>query len=143
MKLSAYTVFLDACVLYPAPLRDFLMELAAARLFRAKWSEAAHEEWIRNLLKDKPDLSQRRLERTKQLMNRAVPDCLVSGYGDLAAGLQLPDPGDRHILAAAIHAECDAIITFNLSDFSCRFPRKIQHRASASGRIRPPPVWLG
>jgi len=117
IKLSAYTVLLDACVLYPAPLRDFLIELAAAKLFRAKWTEAIHQEWIKNLLEKRPDLTPDKLERTKVLMNGSVQDCLVEGYEDLMAGLKLPDDNDRHVLAAAIHAECDAIITFNLKDF--------------------------
>ena len=117
IKLSGYTVLFDACVLYPAPLRDFLIELAAARLFRAKWTEAIHEEWIGNLLKNRDDLTRDQLENTKSLMNKAVPDCIVTGYEDLAKGLQLPDQNDCHVLAAAINSECDAIITFNLKDF--------------------------
>jgi predicted nucleic acid-binding protein len=117
IKLSAYTVLLDACVLYPAPLRDFLIELAAAELFRAKWTDEIHEEWIRNLLLNRTDLNRSQLDRTKYLMNQAVADCLVRDYDDLIKGLTLPDDDDRHVLAAAIHSECDAIITFNLKDF--------------------------
>jgi hypothetical protein len=93
------------------------MELAAARLFRAKWSEQVQEEWISNLLKNRTDLTRERLERTKALMERAVPDAIVTEYEDLIEGLKLPDPGDRHVLAAAIASECDAIVTFNLKHF--------------------------
>lgn len=50
-------------------------------------------------------------------MNEAVPDSLVTGYESLIAGLDLPDVDDRHVLAAAIHCNADAIITFNLRDF--------------------------
>ncbi len=50
-------------------------------------------------------------------MNEAVPDSLVEGYQDLIAGLRLPDEDDRHVLAAAIHCNASAIITFNLKDF--------------------------
>ena len=39
----------DACVLYPAPLRDFLMWLALSGAFRARWSAQIHDEWKRNL----------------------------------------------------------------------------------------------
>ncbi|MBX4899310.1 PIN domain-containing protein [Rhizobium bangladeshense] len=117
MKKSSYTVVLDACVLYPAPLRDFLMELAAAGLFRAKWSEQIHDEWIRNVLKDREDLTAEQLGRTKDLMNAAVPDSIVDGYQNLVPALSLPDADDRHVLAAAIVSSSDAIVTFNLVDF--------------------------
>ncbi|GAB4355130.1 MAG: PIN domain-containing protein [Oricola sp.] len=103
--------------MYPAPLRDFLIELAAGGLFRAKWTDEIHEEWIRNVLKDRTDLNQQQLDRTKKLMNEAVPDSLVTGYEELIQSLQLPDENDRHVLAAAIHSSCDAVVTFNLKDF--------------------------
>lgn len=107
----------DSCVLYPAPLRDLLMWLAISDLFQAKWSEAIHDEWIRNVLKNRPDLTLEQLERTRQLMNAKVPDCLVTGYEPMIENLVLPDPDDRHVLAAAICARADVIVTFNLKDF--------------------------
>lgn len=67
----------DACVLYPAPLRDLLMHLALSDLFRAKWTNEIHDEWIRSVLKNRPDLQQEQLERTRVLMNSHVWDCLV------------------------------------------------------------------
>jgi predicted nucleic acid-binding protein len=118
MRLSRYTVLLDACVLYPAPLRDLLVELASTDLFRAKWTERIHDEWISALLRNRPELSEERLRsHTLASMNDAVLNGLVSGYEGLEAGLKLPDANDHHVLAAAIHAKCDAIITFNLRDF--------------------------
>lgn len=92
------------------------MELASASLFRAKWSDDIHDEWIGALLGDRPELAER-LARTRKLMDEAVLDCLVTGHYDLIPSLELPDPDDRHVLAAAIHAGADAIITFNLKDF--------------------------
>ena len=44
--MANFTVIYDACVFYPAPLRDFLMHLALTELFRARWTETIHEEWI-------------------------------------------------------------------------------------------------
>ena len=114
---SHFTVLYDASVFYPAPLRDLLMELATAGLFRAKWSEQIQEEWIQSLLKKRPDLNRERLERTKKIANKAVPDCLVEGYKSLIEGLQLPDVNDRHVLAAAIHCNAQVIVTYNLKDF--------------------------
>jgi predicted nucleic acid-binding protein len=117
MRLSRYTVLLDACVLYKAPVRELLIELASTDLFRAKWSAKIHDEWIRNLLKNRPELDETKLRRTAELMNNAVSDSLVGGYESLITALELPDANDRHVLAAAIHAKCDAIITYNLKDF--------------------------
>ncbi|MEF2547974.1 PIN domain-containing protein [Aurantimonas sp. E1-2-R+4] len=117
MRISKYTVIYDACVLYPAPLRDLLLTLASSGLFRARWTNDIHDEWMRNLIKNRPDLDESRLARTKQLMNRAVLDCLVEGYQDLIPSLHLPDENDRHVLAAAIKCAADGIITFNRRDF--------------------------
>lgn len=115
--MSRFTVVYDACVLYPAPLRDILMELATAGLFRAKWTDAIHDEWIRNLLENRPDLTPQQLQRTRALMNSNVLDCLVEGFEHLIPAMVLPDENDRHVLAAAVHARADGIVTFNLKDF--------------------------
>ncbi len=107
----------DANILYPAPLRDLFIRLAQAGLVRARWTETIHDEWTRNVLKDNPRLSAERLARTRTLMNEAIRDCLVTGYEDLIASLSLPDPDDRHVLAAAIRAGGNVIVTFNRRDF--------------------------
>jgi predicted nucleic acid-binding protein len=93
------------------------MELAVAGLFRAKWTTEIHDEWIRSVLKNRQDLTEVQLHRTRDLMNAAVLDCLVEGYEELVPALKLPDPNDRHVLAAAIKSGADAIITFNRRDF--------------------------
>ncbi len=110
-------VLFDACVLYPAPLRDFLMHVALTGIIRARWTNSIHDEWTRNVLKQRPDLQPAQLQRTRELMNAAVCDCLVEGFEFLIPKLSLPDADDRHVLAAAIHGGAQAIITFNLSDF--------------------------
>ncbi len=129
--MATFTALYDACVLYPAPLRDLLMHLALTDLFRAKWTEAIHEEWIRSVLKNRPDLKREHLERTKELMNAHVRDCLVTGYEGLLEALILPDSGDRHVLAAAIHSRAEVIVTCNLDDFPAetlnRYDVKAQH----------------
>jgi predicted nucleic acid-binding protein len=115
--VSDFTVVYDACVLYPAPLRSLLMYLAVTDLFRAKWTDAIHEEWMRNVRKDNPDITQAQVERTRELMNAHVRDCLVTAYEDLVEALTLPDPDDRHVLAAAIRSGAGVIVTTNLADF--------------------------
>jgi len=117
IKLSRYTVILDACVLYPAPLRDVLLELATTDLFRAKWTDQIHDEWTSALLRQRPDIDKVTLDRTRNLMNETVLDCKVTNYEELIDGLNLPDENDRHVLAAAIAGKADAIITYNLKDF--------------------------
>lgn len=115
--MSGFTVLYDACVLYPAPLRDLLMRVAMSDLYRAKWSSAIHDEWMRNLLANRPELTRSQLERTRALMDRSVLDALVEGYEPMIEGLMLPDPDDRHVLAAALMAGASLIVTFNLKDF--------------------------
>jgi predicted nucleic acid-binding protein len=110
-------VVFDACVLYPAALRDFLMWLGLSGRFRARWSATIHEEWTRNLLANRPDLTREKLDRTVALMEAAVPDAAVTSYEPLIEGLKLPDPGDRHVLAAAIKCNASVIVTFNEKDF--------------------------
>ncbi|MFN3648309.1 MAG: PIN domain-containing protein [Armatimonadota bacterium] len=115
--MTHFTVLYDACVLYPAPLRDLLVRLAVTDLVRARWTDTIHEEWIRNVLEDRKDLTRAQLERTRQLMNANVRDCLITGFEDLIPALSLPDPNDRHVLAAAIRGRVEVIVTFNQSDF--------------------------
>ncbi len=112
----SFTVIYDACVLYPAPIRDLLMEIAISDLVAAKWTDAIHDEWTRNLVANRPEL-QDRVHRVRELMEEAIPDALVENYEQLIPSLELPDPDDRHVLAAAIKAGAQIIVTNNLKDF--------------------------
>ncbi len=113
--IPRYAAILDACVLYPAQLRDLLLSMATTDLFRVRWTDRIHDEWIGNLVKD--GASPEKLRRTRHLMDDAVPDCLITGYEHLIDGLELPDPKDRHVLAAAIAGKVDVIVTTNLKHF--------------------------
>ncbi len=115
--MGHFTALFDACVLYPAPLRDLLLHLAATRLYRARWTNAIHDEWIQKLVKNRPDLKAENLQRTRELMDASVPDCLINNYENLIGVLEMPDPDDRHVLAAAIKGKVDVIVTSNLKDF--------------------------
>ncbi|MBC6428238.1 MAG: PIN domain-containing protein [Cellvibrionales bacterium] len=114
---DAPNVLLDANVLYSAPLRDALLELAVTDLFKAKWTTDIHCEWINALLRNEPHLDRSKLERARDIMDQNVQDCLIEGYESLIPSLELPDADDRHVLAAAIVGHCDVIITQNLKDF--------------------------
>lgn len=93
------------------------MWLGLSGRFRARWSPQIHDEWKRNLLLNRRDLTSEQLDRTSTLMDRAIPDGLVTDHEALIAGLKLPDPDDRHVLAAAIRCSASVIVTFNQKDF--------------------------
>jgi predicted nucleic acid-binding protein len=114
--LPAYTALFDACVLYPQTLRDVLLSLSRTELFRARWSADINDEWTRNRRAKHPEQAAQ-IQRTLELVNASVPDCLVTGYEALIPSLDLPDPNDRHVLAAAIVGRADVIVTLNLVDF--------------------------
>ena len=115
--MSNFVAVYDACVLHGACLRDLLLHLAMTDLFRARWTEQIQSEWKAALLRDRPNLDEKRLARTQQMMNEAIPECLVTGYEGLIETLQLPDPNDRHVLAAAIKCSAGVVVTYNLKDF--------------------------
>lgn len=113
----AFTVIYDACVLHPAPLRDLLVRIGMTGVVRVRWTERILDECFRSILRRRPDLDEQSLARTRDLMRRAIPNCLVEGYEHLETDLELPDPDDRHVLAAAIRCGAQSIVTFNLKDF--------------------------
>lgn len=102
------TVLLDACVLFGPPLRGVLVGLARAGLFRAGWTDDVDRECKAAL---------RRHSRCAIDLDRALPDGRIDGYAHLVPTLTLPDPDDRHVLAAAIAVGADAIVTWNRRDF--------------------------
>ena len=119
----ATIIVYDACVLYPAALRDLLIRMALEGLYLARWSDEILDEVFRNLREDRPDLDPEKLDRTRQRMCDAIPGCLVVDHLELVDSLELPDPSDRHVLAAAIRAGAEAIVTDNLKDFPEQYLR--------------------
>ena len=89
--IGHYTALLDANVLYPAPVRDILVQLSVMDLFRAKWSADIHREWIEALLRREPNRKRAVLERARDLMDVHTRDCLITGYEELIPALNLPD----------------------------------------------------
>ncbi|MGM3163054.1 PIN domain-containing protein [Dickeya undicola] len=117
MTHTPYPVVLDACVIYPSLLRDLLIHLGLTGLYQPKWTAIIEDEWQRNLLLNRPDLTPEQISRTRELMNQAIPDAMITGFEALIPGITLPDPDDRHVVAAAIRNNAEIIVTFNLKDF--------------------------
>jgi hypothetical protein len=117
MAFEPSVAVFDACILYPFHLRNIVIQAAVDRLVEARWTDKIHDEWIRNLAADAPTIPSERLQATRRLMNDALPGATVSGYEDLIPTLTLPDPDDRHVVAAAIAAGASIILTWNLRDF--------------------------
>lgn len=135
--MANFTAVIDSCVLYSATLRDVLLRAASTDLFRARWSDAINQEWTSSLLENRMDIKLADLKRTVELMSRAVPDCLVTHYEPLIDSLKLPDPGDRHVLAAAIRCDADVIVTNNIKDF----PKTVLSQYQIE--VQAPDVFLG
>ena len=112
------TVVLDANVLYPQHICDLFLNFADAKLIRPVWSDWIHDEWMRNVLKSKPQLDPAKIERRKQMMDRAFPDALVHEFEVLVDTIEGVHKKDRHVMAVAIRARADSIVTFNMKDFS-------------------------
>src|SRR5262245_56373535 len=113
----AFVVVYDACVLFPNALRDILIRIGISGLVRARWTNDILDETFRSIKEHYKHINEEALKRTRELMNSAIRDCLVDGYQPLIGGLALPDPNDRHVLAAAIACGAQTIVTFNLKDF--------------------------
>jgi predicted nucleic acid-binding protein len=113
----AFVVVYDASVLYPSTLRDLLLRIAQAELVQAKWTERILDEVFSALRRNRPDLEEGRLDRTRALMGTAVRDWKIGGYEPLIDSVSLPDVDDRHVLAAAIRARAQVIVTSNLKHF--------------------------
>ncbi len=114
------SVVLDACVLSPMPLCDTLLRCAEEyALFRPLWSAETLTEVSRTLEKFGRSTSQ--IERRLRFMQEAFQDaCVQVSPSQLSCIPEIPDPGDRHVIAAAIHAHARAIVTFNLRHFPQR-----------------------
>lgn len=108
-----FSVVLDACVLYPAYLRDTLLRMAAAEMYRPLWTATILDELLANLPETMAPATRQRL---RDAMVESFPDAEVTGHDALVPSMT-NDPKDRHVLAAAVRASASAIVTFNLDDF--------------------------
>jgi predicted nucleic acid-binding protein len=117
MAFEPSVAVFDACILYPFHLRNIVVQAAVDRLVEARWTDAIHEEWIRNLAANAPAIPIERLQVTRRSMTDALPTAMVTEYEEHIPEVTLPDPDDRHVVAAAIAAKASLILTWNLRHF--------------------------
>jgi hypothetical protein len=94
-----------------------MIQAAVDGLVQPRWSDEIHQEWIRNLMTGTLGIPSDRLQRTRRLMDNALPAATVRAYSVHIPAVSLPDPNDRHVVAAAIASGASMIITWNVQDF--------------------------
>lgn len=115
--VARFSVLLDACVLVPITLADTLLRLAEAELYRPLWSQRILQEMVWAIEEIHPALGDGSAQRRADVMDAAFEDACVTDWEPLVAGILLPDPQDRHVVAAAQRGRADLIVTANLGDF--------------------------
>lgn len=109
-------VLIDTCVLYPTVMREMVLGIAQTGAFTPLWSARILEEWARAAIKLGPEgEAQARAEIA--LLRANWPQAERPAAPGLAQRLWLPDADDIHVLAVAVDASADAIMTLNAKDF--------------------------
>lgn len=116
----ARRVFLDACVLYPPLVRGILLRLAQAGRFTPRWSPRVLAEWRIAAARNGGIDAEDRAADVAAAMEALFPAAAVAPDLEVEQTLDLPDAADVHVLAAAIAAGADTLLTFNLRDFPGR-----------------------
>ncbi|MEM1078481.1 MAG: PIN domain-containing protein [Pseudomonadota bacterium] len=112
-------VLLDTCVLYPTLMRQMLLAAAQAGAFEPLWSPRIFDEWRHAAARSGPTEAAH-VGTEIALMTSSFPAASVTPDAALIETLSLPDPGDRHVLAAALAGQATALLTANLKDFPTR-----------------------
>ncbi|MHB1488572.1 MAG: PIN domain-containing protein [Acidimicrobiales bacterium] len=115
--MARYAVVLDACVLVPVALADTLMRLAEADLYRPVWSAQILAEATDAIVEIHPEIPPERVQHRFAAMDDASEDARVEGWEHLEHAVTVPDPDDRHVVAAAVGGRADAIVTANVGDY--------------------------
>ncbi|MEL6997447.1 MAG: PIN domain-containing protein [Pseudomonadota bacterium] len=130
-------VFLDACVLFPPVVRSILMALADEDLFEPYWSPRVLDEWRLTVVRKHGLSTEVEVETAQRRMAARFPDASGLPDPDFEAQLQLPDPADTHVLAAAHAVDADVLLTFNLRDF----PRPVMAGLGIAARHPDEYLW--
>jgi predicted nucleic acid-binding protein len=110
-----FPVFLDTNTLFSATLCDTLLRIAEERAYRPHWSTEVLDELAGALVRE-AGMTRAQVQHRLTQMRLAFPDAEVVGYQGLVSAMTC-HPKDRHVLAAAVHARCEVLVTFNLRDF--------------------------
>lgn len=114
--ITKFSVFLDTNVLYKSHIRDLILRLSRKDTFKVYWSDGVLAELQKNL-SSSAGLSEDKVVRLTQKLNEIFPDSCISGYEDFVESVVLSATEDKHVVAAALHAHCDVILTENVKDF--------------------------
>jgi predicted nucleic acid-binding protein len=128
-------VFLDACVLVPITLTNVLLTAAESDLIRPYWSHTVVEEAVAAIREISPDRPEAQVRRRFAAMDVAFSDSLVEGDPAAVADLRLPDSDDLHVVAAAVAANADLIVTDNTADFPAKALGAVGLRATTPGEL--------
>lgn len=112
---TKFTAVIDANVLFPVVVRDYLLWLAVYELYTPKWSEKLLEEFREVFARKGKSLES--AARQIGYINKACPDALIQNYETIIPSITLPDENDRHVVAAAVKCNANVIVTRNLFDF--------------------------
>lgn len=115
--MAIFAAVLDACVMVPVALCDTMLRLAEERMYRPIWSDRILAEAADAISRIHPDIPVELIERRVAYMNETFPGARVEGFAQIESGLILPDPDDRHVVAAALRSRADAVVTANVRDF--------------------------
>lgn len=116
-RADRFTVVLDTNVLVGALIRNMILSLAEAGIFRPRWSTATiNDEFARVFERLYPNQAGIALKQRDAILT-AFPEGIAEVEECIVKGLSLPDPDDRHVLAAAIKTKASLIVTSNLKDF--------------------------
>lgn len=114
------TIFLDACVLYPPLVRGILLGAAEKGLFTPRWSRRVLDEWRIAAARNGGPAAESGAEAIAARMAERFPGGEVTAGPGVEMAIDLPDPADAHVLAGALAAGAEVLLTFNLRDFPAR-----------------------
>lgn len=131
--MAVFPVILDSCVLYPMYLRDTLLSAAQVGLFRVHWSQEILDGATRNLVANQ-QMTQKQAAYLQERMKSAFPEAMVTVTQRLIPCMD-NDPGDRHVLTAALIAKANVIVTDNLKHFPAQSLSQFRVEAQSSDRF--------
>lgn len=114
--MAIYPIILDSCVIFPMPLCDTLLRAAEANLYRVYFSQEILDGATRNLVK-KGRMTKEKEKRFQAMLKNTFPEAMVEVPARLVESMT-NHLGDRHVLAAAIVAKAEVIVTYNLKHFT-------------------------